>query len=78
MFNKKQVILLPADAPASLKAKAPIKTLFDGTQIYVNNQVQIGDMDEVLRIARENGQIVKKVWQQVLLTIKMHSLRIFI
>ena len=61
VFNKKQVILLPADAPASLKAKAPIKTLFDGTQIYVNNQVQIGDMDEVLRIARENGQIVKKV-----------------
>lgn len=55
VFNKKTIILLPKDTPPALKTKAPGRTLSDGTQIYINNQVQIGDMEEILHIAKDLG-----------------------
>lgn len=55
VFNKKTIILLPKDTPPALKTKAPERTLSDGTQIYINNQVQIGDMEGILRIAKDLG-----------------------
>jgi hypothetical protein len=53
VFNKKPIILLPSETPAGLKKKAKEKMLPDGvTNIYINNQVQIGDMEEFLRIVK--------------------------
>ena len=55
--NNKRIILLPKDVSPSLKAKV-IKTeraLSDNTIIYINNQVQIGDMEAILSIANNLG-----------------------
>ena len=61
VFNKKTIILLPKDTPPALKTKAPERTLSDGTQIYINNQVQIGDMEEILRIAKDLGHTLDAI-----------------
>ena len=53
-YNK-TIILLPEETPPSLKEKAPGRTLFDGTNIYINNQVQIKDMTSILNVANALG-----------------------
>ena len=44
----------------SLAEKAHGCLLLDGTMVYINKDVQIGDMDAILRIANELGYIVDK------------------
>ena len=58
VFNKKAIILLPEETPNNLKARAPERTLSDRTHIYINNQVQIDDMKEIIRIAKDLGHTI--------------------
>ena len=55
--NKRTIILLPENVTLSLKSKVAKteRTLSDGTKIYVNNQVQIDDMEAILNIANNLG-----------------------
>ena len=61
--NKKPIVLFDAETTQVMKdyKKAVPLTLDDGTVIYINNQVTIGDMPEVLRIAEELKYSVTKV-----------------
>lgn len=49
----KPIILLPKDITHSWESKVQKteRVLLDGTKIYINNQVQIGDMEAILNIA---------------------------
>ena len=60
-FGNKHVILLYSDVPKSwTENKVYGRPLLDGTMVYINKQVQIGDMDEILRIAGKLGYGVAK------------------
>ncbi|MCH5184295.1 MAG: PD-(D/E)XK nuclease family protein [Oscillospiraceae bacterium] len=61
--NKKPIVLFDTEATQVMKdcKKAVPLTLADGTVIYINNQVTIGDMQEILRIADELKYPVTKV-----------------
>ena len=61
VFNHKPIILLPKETPNALKAKAPEKELADGTKIYINNQVQIGDMESIIDLCKHLKYDVEKV-----------------
>ena len=53
----KPIILLPKDIMHSWESKVAKteRVLSDGTKIYINNQVQIGDMEAILSIANNLG-----------------------
>ena len=61
VFNHKPIILLPKETPNALKAKAPEKELADRTQIYINNQVQIGDMESIIDLCKNLKYDIEKV-----------------
>ena len=62
VYNNKPIILDHSETTQYMRDKKKVEsmTLTDGTTIYINKQVQIGDMDEIIRIAnRLNYTIVK-------------------
>lgn len=61
VFNHKPIILLPNETPKALKEKAPEKELADGTKIYINNQVQIGDMESIINLCKSLKYDIEKV-----------------
>lgn len=63
VFNKKPIILMHDETTQKMRDGAKVEpvTLADGTSIYINKQVQIGDMDEIIRIANGLGYTIKKL-----------------
>ncbi len=61
MFSNKPIILLYSDVPKSWTEKVYARRLSDGTIAYINKQVQIVDMPDILRIAKGFGYKVVKV-----------------
>ncbi len=62
-FNKKPIILLESETTQKMREdrKVEKKVLSDGTVIYINKQVQIEDMQEIIRIASEQNYTIEKV-----------------
>lgn len=61
VFGNKPIILLYTDVPKSWAEKVYARRLSDGTIVYINKQVQVDDMPEILRITHELGYKVVKV-----------------
>lgn len=63
VFNKKPIILLTSETTQNMRdgGKVEKKVLSDETVIYINKQVQIGDMQDIIRIARELNYTIEKV-----------------
>lgn len=62
-FNKKAIILLENETTQKDwdDKKVYSVTLLDGTVVYINKQVQIGDIEEIIRIAKSLGYNIEQV-----------------
>ena len=61
VFGNKAIIMLYPDVPKSWADRVHAKCLANGTMVYINKQVQVDDMPEILRITHELGYKVVKV-----------------